>query len=498
MIRKRNKLFSVVALSALVATAASCGSDKKDAATTTAAPTTAAATTAAPTTAAATTAAPTTEAAATTEAADTTEAPATTEGGSDTTEGGADTTEGGSDTTEGGGEVKQTVNIGVAWADLSAFVSVNPAYGTGDPEQQALAVLDGWHRDGLLPVNGVDINFVTEGYSAIDGDAKLGVCEKFGTEGDIFAVISGRDFSAGAECLATKYKMPVIDTNQAAPSLMEETAPYMFTLKPTDVEIATELANWGVSSGALTGKKVGLFWETEAKDAADAIKGILDSNSITLASEVESGGQGSVGSDQDALAAQKFQSDGVDEVIFLVGSSSMVNFLQAANDQGYKPGYIDGDWASHMSDVAAGAYNKDQWSGVKALSNSTNGDLKKGLGDAAKSCLENYNQFAGADVDDTAPEKSGEITNIFITCDLASVLLEGIKNATADGAELTQDSFIKGVEAIQDLKGAMYDTISYSADDHTGASTARQVAWDSDCPCWVPDGDWKPIADYEK
>ncbi len=297
----------------------------------------------------------------------------------------------------GGGEATQTIKLGVAWADLSAFVSVNPAYGTGDPEQQALAVLDGWRRDGLLPVNGVDVEFVTASYSAIDADAKLAVCQQFGTEGDIFAVIGGRDFTQGAECLATRFQIPVIDTNQAPASLMAQTAPYMFTLKPDDTELVTMFGNWANQIGALDGKNVGLYWESQYSDAADALKSILSDAGVNLASEVESGGQGTVGAEQDALAAQKFAADGVDLVVFLVGSSSMVNFLQAAADQNFTPTYLDFDWASHLSDVAAGAYNQDESADTRALATVSAGDLKAGLSDAAESCLSNLRGVLGPD-----------------------------------------------------------------------------------------------------
>ena len=45
----------------------------------------------------------------------------------------------------GGGAVSQTLKIGFAWSDVSAFSQANPAFTTGDPEEQILAVLDGLH-----------------------------------------------------------------------------------------------------------------------------------------------------------------------------------------------------------------------------------------------------------------------------------------------------------------------------------------------------------------
>ncbi len=182
-------------------------------------------------------------------------------------------------------------------------------------------------------------------------------------------------------------------------------------------------------------------------------------------------------------------------MIFLVGSSGMVNFLQAAEDQGYTPDYLDLEWASHMSDVAAGAYNQNQWDGVEALSATRLGELPD-LSPDAEACIANYEAFSGTTIDRNPPEKTGELSNILIACDLANVLLEGIRGATADGGELTQEAFIEAIQGIQDSPGRWIDSISFSADDHTAPATVREVTWDTACPCWIATSDWMPISDF--
>jgi ABC-type branched-subunit amino acid transport system substrate-binding protein len=389
----------------------------------------------------------------------------------------------------------QTIQVGFAWPDLAAFEQVSPAFGVGDQEQQLLAVLEGWRAEGILPVNGVDIEPVFQSFDALDVETKLAACQTFGTEGEIFAVLGARIFTEGAECLASRFQIPVIDTDQAPTATLEGAAPYMFTLKPSTIESVTMFTNWALGRGSFEGKNVGIFWESQHKDAADELKAVLGEAGVTVASEVESGGQGSVGSEQDALAAQRFAADGVDLVVFLVGSSSITNFAQAAEDQGYKPGYLDLEWASHMSDVAAGSYNPNQWGGVEGLSTTSIGDLPE-LDEEAENCISNYETFAGVTIDRQPPEKSGEFSNILVVCDLATVLLEGLRGATADGGELTQDSFIAAVEALQDVPASWVDSISFSADDHTAPATAREVTYDAACPCWTATSDWMPIADF--
>ncbi|MGE0141543.1 MAG: ABC transporter substrate-binding protein [Ilumatobacteraceae bacterium] len=421
-------------------------------------------------------------------------APETT-GAPDTTAAAPDTTAEASPGTTGAPVESQTIKIGFAWPDLSAFEAASPAYGVGDQEQQLLSVLEAWRADGTLPVNGIDIEPVFESFDALDPETKLAACQTFGNAGDVFAVLGARIFTEGAECLGSRFQIPVIDTDQAPAATLESAAPYMFTMKPDTSESVRLLVNWASGSGMLDGKKVGLYWESGHSVAADLFKELLADTGATLASEVESGGQGSVGAEQDGLAAQRFAADGVDLVVFLVGSSSMVNFIQAAEDQGYQPGYIDFEWSSHMSDVASGAFNPAQWGGTKAISATTIGDMPD-LSPEADKCISDYESFSGTTIDRNPPEKSGEFSNILVVCDLANILLEGLKGATDGGAELTAESFIAAVEGINGLPGAWVDSISFSADDHTAPATVREVTYDVDCPCWRGAGDWTDINDY--
>jgi hypothetical protein len=150
-----------------------------------------------------------------------------------------------------------------------------------------------------------------------------------------------------------------------------------------------------------------------------------------------------------------------------------------------------------MNDVAAGAYNQDQWAGVEALSATRLGEAPD-LSPEAEACIANYEAFSGTTIDRNPPEKSGEFSNILISCELGNILIEGLKGATADGGELTKDSFVAAVEAISGVTGQGWiNTISFGADDHTAPADVREVTWDTECGCWKASSDWMPIADFE-
>ena len=333
----------------------------------------------------------------------------------------------------------------------------------------------------MLPVNGVDVEFVPAGHSAIEGEAQLAVCQQFGQDEQVFAALAGRDFPNGAECMATRFNTPIISVNQAPEALYAQAGPNFFTVKPDETTILTAFGNWAVENGYLDGKTVGIYWETPAQAAVDALKQILTEAGVTIASEVQAGGEG-VGAEQDAIAAQRFQADGVDLVIPIVGSSSIINFTGAAAEQGYNPAYIDTDWASHLSDVATAAYAPGQYTDVPALASVRAGDLSVGLSPEAEDCIANYEEFSGKTIGRTAPEQSGEYTNVLITCDLANLMVEALRIATEAGGEVTQESYQAAIEQITDFHGAYWDTITYSPDDHSGAEDGAPGALEPRLP----------------
>lgn len=399
------------------------------------------------------------------------------------------TDDGSDDGSDGGGE-EQTVTVGVAWADLSQFIEVNPAFDTGDNEQQIQAILEGWRDEGLLPVNGVDVEFVTRSFNPIDDTDKQAVCQAFAQEDEVFAVLAGRVFGAGAECLAERFGIPVISSDAAQAEVYERTAPWLFTLRVDESRTARNFVAWADEEGEFDDKTIGLFWDVGSEPAVEALKAELSDRGHEIASEVETGGQG-IGSEQDQVAVQRFQSDGVDLVLFMVGGTSVINFMSVAEEQGYRPGYLDWDFSEHMDDVAAAARPAEQVEGMRALALSRIGDIAaEEVAPESERCLSNYESFSG----ETLPREgapTAEISNILILCSLGDVFIEALGEVA--GGELTGEALVGALEGIEGLPVAYYEDITYSADDHGGAESQRPVVWDSECPCFMPDGDFQPL-----
>lgn len=377
--------------------------------------------------------------------------------------------------------VERTITVGLAYPDVSAFATLNKKFSIGDPEQQAAAVLDGWRRDGLLPVNGTDIELVFRKYAIINTSDKLGVCTGFAQDDDVFAVVSGRDFTVGAECLASRFDIPTIDLMGASPSVYDR-APRLFTIRPSEAEVLRAYVQWADGEGLFDGATVGIFWDTRSEEAVDAFKEAMAAAGHSIAVEVASDGEG-IGSPQDQISVERFLAAGVDTAVLLVGTSSVSNFMHFAESQNYRPAYRSMEWASHIGDVASGSLPQEQYDGTLAMTVSRVGEIAAGipLNAEAEACVSNYERFSGTDIARSSPE-TAEWAQILYTCDLMSVLLAGLQGA---GDDLTRESLVASLESLEGFPLAAWGDLTFGPGDHAGVQQFRTVEWSADCLCWT-------------
>ncbi len=382
----------------------------------------------------------------------------------------------------------QVVKIGYAFPDLAAFAVLNKDFAIGDPALQAEAVVDGWRRDGLLPP-GIDIELVAAPYNIIDPQAKQGVCTALAEDDDVFAVVSGISFTVGAECLATRYQVPVIDTDGAEPSLYERGAPWLFTLRPDHVKQLLNYGQWAIDSGKLDGKRVGLYFETRLAEGVVAMRGLFDQAGVNLVSVTETSGIG-IGGAEDTLSIERFIDEGVEVGLPVVGGSSAANMYNFAQGQDYHPLYLDLDYAEHTTDVAAKTNPDEQYDGTQAMTVTRIGERASGIDNPdAEACLANYERYAAVDIPREGIE-TGEYSSILRTCDLFAVLLLGLTGAADD---LTRENFVTALENGGPLDLVGSGNGSFSADDHSFIDDYRTIQWDAACPCWKAVTDFTPL-----
>ncbi len=384
---------------------------------------------------------------------------------------------------------REVLRIGYAYPDLSAFAVLNEEFSIGDPELQASAVVDRWRREGLLPP-GIDVELVFASYNILDSNAKLGVCTQFAQDDEVFAVVSGLNFTVGSECLATRFATPVIDTEGAPPSLYQRGAPWFFTLRTDYERQLAAYGQWALDTGELDGRRVGIYFETPLKEGVDAMLELFEAAGVEVVSVTETSGVG-IGSPEDPVAVRRFIEADAEVVLPLIGGSSAVNVYSAAEDQNYRPVYLDLDYAEHTSGIAADTNPDEQYDGTLAMTITRVGERAGGMDvEGAEVCLTNYERFAGEDVNRDPPE-SGEYASILRTCDLFAILLAGLEGMAAAG-DLSREGLVAALEGAGEIELVGSANGSFSADDHSLVDNYRTIQWDASC-CWRALTDFAPM-----
>lgn len=381
------------------------------------------------------------------------------------------------------------IKIGVALPDLSAFAAISENFDVGDTREQMEAILDGWKRDGLLPVHGRTIEFVYREFDILSSQEEIAACQDFIEEEKVFAVVAGRFFEDGAECVTVRFKTPLVTIDSALQATYQRGAPYFFTIRPSLERLFKNWVRWADIGGHLKGKRIGLFYETENEDAVEVgIKKELARRGYKITEEVGAAGAG-IGTSQDQVAVRRFQDADVNLVMLVVGGTSANNFMTFAESQDYHPTYIDTDVGEHTTDAATSIYPENQYDKTFAMTTTRIGEVRAGfrLPAATTKCVSNYERFSGKEIGPSTPE-TAEYNNTVVSCDMANAMFRGIQLA---GRGLGHLSLVRALESVSNLPLAAHGDLTFTPGRHHGISAERTVQWARGCRCWKAFGSFR-------
>jgi len=387
-----------------------------------------------------------------------------------------------------------TIKIGVAYADLTALRALGPEYDNGNVPQQWQAVLDWWHRQGLVPVNGRDIQLYYSKYDVIDLSAQRASCASMIQDDGVFAVVGVSYFSVGSDCVASEYHTPMLTSDGPGADVFARGAPYLFSIDESADRTLDNMLYWADGRGTLRGHKIGLYYANDGIEPQlvdRSIRPTLAHLGYKLATEATTSPQDTNGGPEDAVAVQKFRAAGVEVAILL---TSKTGFLQAASAQGYKPTFIESDFLYGTSDVTTAPYPAQEFDGTYAITTSYRGAPAAGqpLTSGQKACIENYERYSGTKVDRPGPGKKETAVYAYTleACDEGGVMLDAIRSA---GRNLTASALIAGLDAIRNKALLRWAAMTFTPARYDGADLGRALLWKASCTCYVAQGTFSPL-----
>jgi hypothetical protein len=394
----------------------------------------------------------------------------------------------------GRGVSGNAIKIGIAYADLTALRALGPEYDNGNVPQQWNALLDQWHRQGVVPVNGRDIQFVFRSYNVLNLADQRAACASLIQDSGVFAVVGVAYFAVGSECVAREYHTPMLTSDGPGADVFRLGWPYLFSIDETSDRTLANMLYWADARGALRGKKIGIYYANDGLEPQlmdRSLRPTLAHLGYKITAESTTSASDTNGGPEDAIAVQRFRGAGVDLAMLF---TSKTGFLQAASAQGYKPTFIDSDYLYGSSDVTTSTYPAGEWNGTFAITTTHRGEPAAGIGlnPAQEACLQNYERYSGTKL--ARPNSSGHEQAVFAyvltACDEGNLLLDAIRAA---GRGLTASSLVSSLEAVHDRPLLRYSAVTFSPTRHDGVDTGRSLLWRSQCTCYVAQGDFFPL-----
>lgn len=395
---------------------------------------------------------------------------------------------------DGRGVTTDTIKIGVAVADAGAIESIAEI---GDTRGHVESVVDGWRRDGLVPVHGREVELVVRRFSLLSVEQQRSTCVAFAQDDGVFMVMAPLVFIEGAECLAREFQIPVIASAGVVPGeeWFERTHPWAFYTNMSDTRVGVNWMHWAHDNGLLQGKKIGLNYNDDAATAdrvENAIKDTLTSlgYDITLDFPTPDGST--------ALAVQRFRTAGVDLAIVMGGSAAaprLTEFTRAAQTQGYKPDYTAAEFldTSVLAPGFADQFDPDQFDGTLAMTYYRRAEDGKfgnpGIPQPGIECENQYERYSGRQIDRF--ENSNEWDALQHACDQGRAVIASLQHA---GRALAPTTFVEAMETmVKDQKSGELADLSFSPTKHDGANKVKAMRWSRDCTCWLHASEYRTL-----
>lgn len=395
------------------------------------------------------------------------------------------------------GVTATTITIAFLLADLGSLSQLGFGVPGFNVEEQAAYIrvfVDNINAQG--GVYGRQIVPVFVSYDPTNQATSQAACLAATQDHEIFAAVdSGGGLNEqGMLCFTDQNRTPLIALGSfgTPPSWYQQSAGYLSTINASGLRSLANLAYLldaqGFLKNSTTGqnKRIGILvrdFPGTVQTVKDGLVATLEQFGYEVVHRIDFSMDDGIASSQIPVAVQEMRTRNVDAVFVLTDFIIGTQFVQQADRSAYRPLYFTSDFGPMTNDIAVTAMPSTfQAVGVTTA---RTGEWRVGLPEPAvdAACRQIYAAATGND-----PQRSD---NTYGGMDSACGLIDLIvRGTTSAGPELTRSKYVEGLQQIGSIEFPLYGGFSYSPGKFDGADRIRALAFDSSCPCWIPQGDF--------
>jgi ABC-type branched-subunit amino acid transport system substrate-binding protein len=386
------------------------------------------------------------------------------------------------------GVTSEEIRLGFVLIDLEQTTALLGETGPPLDAQQATyqAFVDEVNAAG--GVHGRTITPVFTSFDPVVEDATT-VCNRLTEDEEVFAVVGNGVFGPPVLCFTQQHGTPLFNVGGFADEYYQQSSGLLFTVQPSKPRSVRNAVAALEQQGSLQGTTIGVLTAAAGDDdvaVETALVPTLESLDHEVAHVTDLSVDGATAIGQIPVAVTEMREAGVDLVFLSTNAFYTSLFVQAADEQGYRPRYALSDADDNIADFFVGRM-PDSFE-ARAFTARRTGEhrVDEPEPELDADCRAVVEQAGGAPVErgSTAYEAA------MYACNQIRLFAQA---ADAAGVELTRAGWASAMQGLGSFELAYADGGSFSETKFDAADFVRPVVADPTCDCWMIDGDFQPM-----
>lgn len=377
------------------------------------------------------------------------------------------------------------IRVAVTWTEAGSTARLGFSFNTGDAQSIYKAFIDEVNSNGGL--RGRKLVATYRPHDPTNSASAPATCRSMTEDDKVFAVLGNHP---EISCITREHDTLLISPNFPA---TEEQFGYskglLFTANARNERFLRGVARELHRNGNLKGKRIGIVDDTFLNVSVD--RGFipeLRTLGYSVTERTTLSHDPGTAQSQIPVSVRTMKAKGVDLVFLGPNVIYAVQYVHAADSQAFTPAWVASDFAYLATDFTA-SNMPPSFDGSLGLTQLRTGEARQGMAEPEleRSCREVAERRTRQRFD-----PSGTPYYTVQNACLTVRLFEAAVNAA--GTNLTRDGVAAALEALGPVQLPYYGgTGLFMPGKHDAADALRPVRMNSECKCWLPVGDFRPM-----
>jgi ABC-type branched-subunit amino acid transport system substrate-binding protein len=385
------------------------------------------------------------------------------------------------------GVTAKTIKVGFTVLDTGGLGRTGVAIGVSVEQQRDAWVAYAKEINARGGISGRTIEPVVVPYDPVNENSQRQACLRLTQDEKVFAVVGGFNFPVAVSCVTRENQTPLFS---GYPSTQDEifaqSGGRFVTMYPKASRGMALMVAALDQAGKLRGRTIGILNQQQndpgAKTSA-ALEKAIEARGYPVKRRADLSADPGTSTSQIPVTVNQFQADGIDTVFVLAGVTTVTQFVQQADGQGYRPIYHLGDWANNNSDFTVQNMPRSfQAISVTQIMGHGNKIQPFPENQQAVRCREVHDKHSGRTL---AARGTAEYGATMQNCDS---ILAFEKAATAAGPNLTRARIGAAVPSLGSFPVANWGPGGFASGKSDFSDQVRFQVFDAGCTCWKPNG----------